>query len=166
MVMGGAVSGTLLIAAGLYQLPPLKHACLSRCRTPLEFILRFWREGYAGAFQIGIDHGLYCLGCCWLLFVILFPLGLMNLAATATITLLIFAEKTLPGGPWVGRAAGLGLTGWGVINLFYPGIGPRGDAAPRPGTVAGRRAWCCSVRPWPWTALKAPPTTNLSWWSW
>ena len=130
MVMGGAVSGTVLIAAGLYQLPPLKHACLSRCRTPLEFILRFWREGYAGAFQMGIDHGLYYLGCCWLLFVILFPLGLMNLAATAAITLLIFAEKTLPGGPWVGRAAGLGLTGSGLLT-FFTRVSGRGAMPPQ-----------------------------------
>jgi len=73
MVMGGFVGGALLIAAGLYQLSPLKQACLSRCRTPLGFILGYWREGYVGAFRMGVDHGLYCLGCCWLLFVALFP---------------------------------------------------------------------------------------------
>lgn len=126
MVSGGFVGGVLLIAAGLYQLSPLKHACLSRCRTPPGFILGSWREGYVGAFRMGIDHGLYCLGCCWLLFVVLFPLGLMNLAAMAAVTLLIFAEKTLPGGPWIGRAAGLGLTGWGLLTLlagnYMPGM--------------------------------------------
>lgn len=118
MLMGDTVAGVLLIGAGLYQLSPLKHACLSKCRTPLAFILGSWREGYAGAFRMGADHGLYCLGCCWLLFVILFPLGLMNLAAMAAVTLLIFVEKTLPAGPWLGRAAGLGLIGWGLLTML------------------------------------------------
>lgn len=118
MLMGGTLGGVLLIGAGLYQLSPLKHACLSKCRTPLAFILGSWREGYAGAFRMGVEHGLYCLGCCWLLFFILFPLGLMNLAAMAAVTLLIFVEKTLPAGSWLGRAAGLGLIGWGLLSVL------------------------------------------------
>jgi len=117
MLMGGVV-GVLLVAAGVYQFSPLKHACLSKCRTPLAFILGSWREGYAGAFRMGVEHGLYCLGCCWLLFVILFPLGLMNLAAMAAVAVLIFVEKTLPAGLWLGRAAGLGLIGWGLLTVL------------------------------------------------
>src|SRR6476620_7099544 len=72
------VGGVLLILGGLYQLSPLKQACLAKCRTPIGFILGSWREGYWGSFRMGLEHGIYCLGCCWLLFVILFPLGIMN----------------------------------------------------------------------------------------
>ncbi|HET7714820.1 MAG TPA: DUF2182 domain-containing protein, partial [Bauldia sp.] len=72
------IGGGLLIAAGLYQLTPLKLSCLSHCRSPLSFVMHSWRPGTAGALRMGLEHGLYCLGCCWLLFVILFPLGMMN----------------------------------------------------------------------------------------
>ncbi len=121
MLMGAGVTGALLLAAGLYQLLPLKHTCLSKCRTPLAFILGSWRDGYAGAFRMGLEHGRYCLGCCWLLFVILFPLGLMNLGAMAAVALLILAEKILPAGHWLGRAAGLGLMAWGLVVIFLSG---------------------------------------------
>ena len=89
------VGGAVLVAAGLYQFTPLKDLCLSKCRTPISFIMTSWRDGAAGALRMGLLHGIYCLGCCWLLFVILFPLGIMNIAAMAVITLVIFAEKTL-----------------------------------------------------------------------
>src|SRR4051812_32313495 len=108
------VGGTLLIAAGLYQLTPLKDLCLSKCRTPITFIMTSWRDGAAGALRMGLLHGAYCLGCCWLLFVILFPLGIMNIAAMAVITLVIFAEKTMPWGRAAARAAAAGLIGFGL----------------------------------------------------
>ena len=69
------VGGAVLVAAGLYQLTPFKDLCLSKCRTPVSFIMTAWRDGVAGALRMGLLHGAYCLGCCWLLFVILFPLG-------------------------------------------------------------------------------------------
>jgi len=69
------IGGTVLVAAGLYQLTPLKGLCLSKCRTPINFIMTSWRDGAAGALRMGLLHGPYCAGCCWLLFVILFPLG-------------------------------------------------------------------------------------------
>src|SRR5262249_7900633 len=72
------IGGTLLLAAGIYQLTPLKDLCLSKCRTPITFIMTSWCDGTAGALRMGLLHGAYCLGCCWLLFVILFPLGIMN----------------------------------------------------------------------------------------
>ncbi len=90
------VGGIVLIAAGVYQLTPLKELCLSKCRTPITFIMTSWRDGPTGAMRMGLLHGTWCLGCCWLLFVILFPLGIMNIAAMAVVTLLVFAEKTLP----------------------------------------------------------------------
>ena len=81
------VGGIVLVAAGLYQFTRWKDLCLSKCRTPITFIMTSWRDGAAGALRMGLLHGAYCLGCCWLLFVILFPLGIMNIAAMAVITL-------------------------------------------------------------------------------
>lgn len=114
------IGGTLLIAAGLYQLTPLKDLCLSKCRTPITFIMTSWRDGAWGALRMGLLHGAYCLGCCWLLFVILFPLGIMNIAAMAGITLVIFAEKTLPWGRVVARAAAAALVVYGVVVIAAP----------------------------------------------
>ncbi len=114
------LSGFVLIAAGLYQLSPLKHVCLSKCRSPMQFVLHHWRSGHGGAFRMGLEHGAYCLGCCWLMFVILFPLGIMNLAAMALVTALIFAEKSLSVGQqisWI--AAGL-LIIYGTLVIFLP----------------------------------------------
>ncbi len=114
------IGGGVLVVAGLYQLSPLKRACLSKCRTPMSFILGSWREGYGGSFRMGLEHGVYCLGCCWLLFVILFPLGVMNVAAMALITLLIFAEKSLAVGRQVGQAGAIALVVYGALVLFLP----------------------------------------------
>ena len=114
------IGGGVLIAAGLYQLSPLKSICLSKCRTPISFILNSWRDGYAGSFRMGVDHGVYCMGCCWMLFVILFPLGMMNVAAMALITLLIFAEKSTPIGRQMARGAALALVTYGAFVVIVP----------------------------------------------
>jgi predicted metal-binding membrane protein len=116
--------GGVLVLAGLYQLSPLKRACLSKCRSPLDFILGSWRDGYGGSFRMGLEHGAYCLGCCWLLFVILFPLGVMNVAAMAVITLLIFAEKSLPLGRQMGQIAAAALIAYGAVVALLPGALP------------------------------------------
>jgi predicted metal-binding membrane protein len=118
------VGGLAIALAGLYQLSPLKRVCLSKCRTPLSFIMNGWRDGYGGALRMGLEHGAYCLGCCWLLFVILFPLGMTNVAAMALITLLIFAEKSLPIGPAVGRGAAVALVAYGLLVLVMPELLP------------------------------------------
>ncbi len=118
------IGGSVLVLAGLYQLSPLKRSCLSKCQTPLGFILTSWRDGYAGSFRMGLEHGVYCLGCCWLLFVILFPLGVMNVGAMVAITFLIFAEKSLPVGKQVALAAAGGLVAYGALVIFLPGILP------------------------------------------
>jgi predicted metal-binding membrane protein len=120
----GRIGGGVIVLAGLYQLSPLKRACLTKCRTPFTFIFSSWRDGKLGAFRMGMEHGLYCLGCCWLLFVILFPLGIMNVGAMALITLLIFAEKSTPIGRQVATFASLGLVVFGVIVLFAPELLP------------------------------------------
>ncbi|MHB8577197.1 MAG: DUF2182 domain-containing protein [Dehalococcoidia bacterium] len=121
---GARLGGGVLLVAGLYQVSPLKSVCLSKCRSPLSFVLRHWRDGYGGAFRMGIEHGLYCLGCCWLLFVILFPLGVMNIAVMAVITLLIYAEKVFPLGRLVAQAAGGALVLYGLVVLAVPAALP------------------------------------------
>ena len=118
------ISGLLLILAGLYQFSPLKRRCLSKCRTPLDFILSSWREGNGGAFRMGIEHGVYCFGCCWLLFIILFPLGVMNVAVMAVITLVIFAEKVLASGLRAAQIAAVALIVFGILVIFVPGLLP------------------------------------------
>lgn len=115
------LGGILLMMAGVYQLTPLEHICLSKCRTPLGFILGSWREGYIGAFRMGLEHGVYCLGCCWFLFVILFPLGVMNVPAMVLLAALIFAEKSFSLGQQIARIAGVGLLVYGAVVLFFPG---------------------------------------------
>jgi predicted metal-binding membrane protein len=118
------LAGVLLIAAGTYQLTPLKHVCLRRCRTPMGFLLENWRDGSSGAFAMGLRHGIYCAGCCWLLFVILVPLGVMNLIAMGALGVLIFAEKTFPRGDAIARFGGSALIAYGATVLIYPAALP------------------------------------------
>ena len=120
------IGGAFLVVAGLYQLSPLKHLCLSKCRTPLQFILGSWRDGYGGAFRMGFVHGAYCLGCCWFLFVILFPLGIMNIAVMALLTALIFAEKSVPLGRKISQITGIVLIFYGVLVVLVPAALPAG----------------------------------------
>jgi len=123
----------LLILAALYQMTPLKRLCLAKCRTPTGFFLGAWREGSLGALRMGLAHGTTCLGCCWLLFAILFPLGMMNIAAMALITLLIFAEKTQAWGMRAAGAAAVLLCLYGLAVLAIPPLLPTFmDMAPSP----------------------------------
>jgi predicted metal-binding membrane protein len=112
-----AFGGTLLVLAGAYQLSPLKHACLRRCRAPIDFISRYWRAGRRGAFRMGVQHGLYCLGCCWALMALLFFGGVMNLYWIAGLALFVLLEKTIPPGHRLASLSGLGLVAWGVALL-------------------------------------------------
>lgn len=121
---GPQAAGLLLVAAGIYQFTPLKHACLARCRSPLAFLMTSWRNGAVGAVRMGLEHGLYCLGCCWLFFAILFPLGMMNIAALAAITVLIFAEKALPSGNRLAWVAAVALIAYGAAVILSPGLLP------------------------------------------
>ena len=115
-----ALAGGLLIAAGLYQLTPLKRTCLERCRSPVAFITRLWRPGWAGAVRLGAVHGLYCLGCCWLIMALLFVGGVMNLAWVGMLALLVLVEKVAPFGRQVGIALGVIAMGMGAALLFAP----------------------------------------------
>ena len=128
----GQFSGVILMLAGLYQLTPLKEVCLSECRTPMRFIVTSWRDGTAGAFHMGLLHGLYCLGCCWMLFVILFPLG-MTVGAMAVVALIILAERTLPWPRLAPYAVAVGLVLFGalvtVTSQLLPTFQKGGSAA-------------------------------------
>ncbi len=112
------LAGAILIMAGVYQWTPWKQACLRHCRSPLEFVMTQWREGRRGAFVMGLRHGAYCVGCCWMLMLLLFVGGVMNLAWIAGLAAYVLLEKLAPAGPWVGRVAGLLLIGWGIATLF------------------------------------------------
>jgi predicted metal-binding membrane protein len=118
------IGGAVLILAGLYQFTPMKNLCLQKCRTPIAFIMTSWRGGIIGAVRMGWLHGLYCFGCCWLLFVILFPLGMMNVAAMAAITLLILAEKIFPWGRLTARASAAVLIAYGGAVIALPTLLP------------------------------------------
>ena len=109
-----ALTGGLLVAAGLYQWLPIKRACLSHCRSPLGFFSSEWREGAGGALWMGMRHGSFCVGCCWLLMALLFVVGVMNLPWVVGIAGLVLVEKVVRGGAWVGRVAGLAMVGWGL----------------------------------------------------
>jgi predicted metal-binding membrane protein len=112
------LSAGVLLAAGVYQLSPFKNLCLRRCRAPAAFLSHHWRPGLRGALRLGVLHGGYCLGCCWLLMTLLFVGGVMNLAWIAALALLVTAEKLLPRGPWVGRVTGGVLILWGLATLL------------------------------------------------
>lgn len=111
-------AGALLVAAGLYQLSPVKDKCLGRCRSPAQFLTRHYRRGPLGAVRLGLLHGAYCVGCCWLLMAVLMVVGVMNLAWVAALTLFVAAEKLLPGGRWIARLGGAALILWGGALLL------------------------------------------------
>jgi predicted metal-binding membrane protein len=108
-------AGLLFAAAGLYQWSALKHACLRHCRSPLHFIVQHWRQGRLGALRMGLIHGLYCIGCCWVLMGLLFAGGVMNLVWIAAIALFVLAEKVW--GEAVARASGVAMLGVGAYLL-------------------------------------------------
>lgn len=118
------IAGAVLVLAGVYQLTPLKTVCLRHCRSPLSFVVTHWREGRAGSTVMGLQHGGFCLGCCWLLLVMLFPLGVMNVAAMGVLTLIVFAEKVTPWGIRIARALGLGLIACGIVVTVLPWLLP------------------------------------------
>jgi predicted metal-binding membrane protein len=136
---GKYVAGGALAAAGLYELTPLKTVCLRHCRTPLHFVLHGWRRGRRGALRMGMEHGAYCVGCCWGLMLALFALGVMSVVWMALVAALIFAQKVLPFGErlTVVFAAAFVATGlWVAIapatvpGLTQPGSGPSMGMSP------------------------------------
>jgi predicted metal-binding membrane protein len=112
------LGAVLLIAAGVYQLTPLKYACLKHCRSPLFFISHHWRPGEWGALRMGLEHGAFCTGCCWFLMALLFYGGIMNLFWIIGLALFVLLEKVAPAGHWVGWVMGVGLIAWGGALLL------------------------------------------------
>jgi predicted metal-binding membrane protein len=96
----------------------LKQACLVQCRSPFEQLIKYWSRNKFGPLLAGAMHGLFCLGCCWLLMALLFVGGLMNLLWIAALAFLVLIEKLLPVGPRVGRLTGVALIAWGAVVLF------------------------------------------------
>jgi len=107
----------VLAAAGLYQLSRLKAACIGLCRSPAQFISRHWRPGWDGAVRLGVRHGIYCLGCCWMLMALLFVGGIMNLLWVVGLTLIVTIEKLAPRGDLIAKVAGAALIAWGIAKV-------------------------------------------------
>jgi predicted metal-binding membrane protein len=114
-VPGNRVVGAVLIGAGLYQLTPLKTACLKRCRNPVDFLVTHWHRGRVGGLRLGVEHGAYCVGCCWALMGVLIVAGSMSLAWVVAIALVVAGEKLLPAGQLLGRLGGVGLLVAGIV---------------------------------------------------
>lgn len=111
-------SAILLLAAGGFQFTKLKETCLKACQSPAGFFMTRWQGGSAGALKMGLSHGLFCLGCCWALMLLLFVGGVMNLAWVLLLTLGVLAEKTIPAGKIVCNLIGIALIGFGVFSLY------------------------------------------------
>ena len=112
-----SLGGAILLAAGVWQLTPIKGICLRHCRSPMGFFVQSWRPGRGGAFRMGLEHGSFCLGCCWFLMGLLFFGGIMNLFWIAGLAAFVLLEKTVPMGSWIGRIVGVGVAAWGVLLL-------------------------------------------------
>lgn len=117
MAAGPLLGGGLLIAAGLYQATPLKQACLRHCRGPLAFLTSRWRPGAAGALRMGVEHGAWCLGCCWFLMALLFVGGVMNVLWIAGLAVYVLIEKVVPFGHWLSYVTGALLVAAGVALI-------------------------------------------------
>ena len=112
------------MVAGIYQLTPVKDVCLRHCRTPMHFLLHGWHEGKLGALRMGGEHGLYCVGCCWGLMVVLFTVGVMSLVWMAVIAAVIFAEKVIPYGTRLTKALALAFVALGIWIAVAPSSVP------------------------------------------
>jgi predicted metal-binding membrane protein len=111
------LGGAILLAAGVWQLTPIKGICLRHCRSPMGFLVQSWRPGRAGAFRMGLVYGSFCLGCCWFLMGLLFFGGIMNLFWIIGLAAFVLLEKTVPMGSWIGRIVGVGIAAWGALLL-------------------------------------------------
>ncbi|NUR55344.1 MAG: DUF2182 domain-containing protein [Acidobacteria bacterium] len=119
MEVSGRQAGAVLLAlAGVYQWTPLKRACLTTCQSPMVFLTQRWRSGPSGAFRMGVEHGVSCVGCCWALMLLLFAGGVMNLAVIAALTVFVAFEKLVPLGAWSTRVSGALL----VVVAMWMGL--------------------------------------------
>ncbi len=114
------LSGTILTIAGIFQFTPFKNSCLDFCRSPLNFLMTHWKEGGLGALRMGLEHGGFCLGCCWALMVVLFATGVMNFLWIALISIFVLLENVVKSQMNLSRIAGAGLILWGIFMIFMP----------------------------------------------
>jgi predicted metal-binding membrane protein len=112
------LGGIILILAGVFQFTSLKYSCLHYCRTPVSFIHQYWKEGKSGALRMGIQNGIYCLGCCWILMILLFVSGIMNILWIAIISFFVLIEKVLSSAKVISSIAGISLIAYGIIVLM------------------------------------------------
>lgn len=117
-IRSSLISGVILIVVGIYQLTPLKSKCLTKCQSPVDFMMAHWKEGASGALRLGVLHGMYCLGCCWALMFVLFVVGVMNYAWIAVLTAFVLLEKFGPYGLRVARLAGIALIVAGAVTAM------------------------------------------------
>jgi predicted metal-binding membrane protein len=115
----GEIAAGVFIAAGAWQFTPIKRTCLDACRSPIEFLSSYWRPGRTGPLLMGLHHGAFCLGCCWVLMALLFVGGVMNLLWIVPVALFVLIEKCLPGGERMGKVGGAPLIVWGAAALFF-----------------------------------------------
>jgi predicted metal-binding membrane protein len=113
----GWLTGGLLIAAGVYQWLPIKRVCLEKCRAPLQFFMMRWRPGPRGAVLMGVEHGAFCVGCCWVLMLLLFAAGVMDLMWVVVIAAFVLVEKLFPFARAIGWASGALLAAGGVAAI-------------------------------------------------
>jgi predicted metal-binding membrane protein len=121
---GPYLAGAVLLAAGIYQLTPAKNACLRRCRGPLQFLTNAWRDGPLGALRVGIEHGAWCIGCCWALMAALFALGVMSIGWMLLIAALIAIEKLVPWKTSATRTIATALSALGIAVALVPSYVP------------------------------------------
>jgi predicted metal-binding membrane protein len=121
---GPYVVGGAIVLAGLYELTPLKSVCLRHCRSPLHYVLGGWREGWLGAFRMGVEHGGYCVGCCWGLMIVLFAVGVMSLFWMALVAAVIFVQKLAPAAERLAPVFTVVLVGLGIWVASAPGSVP------------------------------------------
>lgn len=119
---GPRLAAASMLAAAAYQFTPLKQRCLAHCRSPLAFVMHHWRPGIGGALRMGAEHGVYCVGCCWVLFVLLVVVGLASLPWMGLITLIVLAEKVLPQGRLVSATVAALLLGLSLLIFARPDL--------------------------------------------
>jgi predicted metal-binding membrane protein len=118
LTVTASLAALLIALAGVYQLTPLKNVCLRHCRSPAEFLSAHWRRGTSGALRMGVDHGAYCVGCCWLLMGLLFAVGVMNLLWVAALAVFVLLEKLVPRGELLARISGVALIAWAAYLVL------------------------------------------------
>ena len=118
-LVSNRLAGMAFLLAAIYEFSPLKNRCLTQCSSPISFIMSHWRPGVAGAFRMGVSHGVFCVGCCWALMLLLFAAGVMNLLWVAGLAVLVLVQKILPYGRVTTTATGTAMAVIGAALLIF-----------------------------------------------